>query len=111
MPGAAAAPLPSFFGASAIRASLVSSKRRHAGRVLQRGAGDLRRIDDTGFDQVFVDVGRGVVADVAFRLDDLFADDAAVLAGVAGDRGQRRTAGTRDDLVANLLIVAQIVSA
>ena len=43
-------------------------QRRDAGGVLQGGAGDLRRVDDAGLDQVFVDVGRGVVAVVAFAL-------------------------------------------
>ena len=94
MPGPAAAFL-SFLGASAIRASLVSSRVGDAGGVLQGGAGDLGRVDDAGLDQVFVDVGRGVVAVVALGLGDLLADDAAVLAGVVGDRGQRSAAGTQ----------------
>ena len=69
-------------------------QRRDAGRVLQGGAGDLGRVDDAGLDQVFVLVGRGVVAVVAFAFGDLLADDAAVLAGVVGDlrsaaRGRR----------------------
>src|SRR5690242_9434979 len=60
--------------------------------ILECSAGDLRRVDDAGFDQVFVLVGRGVVAFVALLLGDAFGDDATVLAGVLGDRGQRSTA-------------------
>src|SRR5690606_19882013 len=81
---------------------------RYAGRVLQRGAGDLGRVDDAGLDQVFVRIARGVVAEVAFALQHLLADDAAVLAGVGGDHRQRRPAGPQHDVVAHLLIVRQV---
>ena len=110
MPGPLAAFL-SFLGASAIRASRGQEQGRHAGGILQCGAGDLGGVDDTGLDHVFVDVGRGVVAVVALGFGDLLADDAAILTGVGGNRGQRGTAGTKDDVVANLLIVAQIAQA
>ena len=98
-------PFLSFFGASAIRASLVSNKRRYARGVLEGGAGDLGGVDHAGFDQVFVLVGRGVVAFVAFAFGDAFGDDAAVLAGVFGDRRQRRAARADDDVVADLLVL------
>ena len=47
-------------------------QRCDARGVLQGGAGDLGRVDDAGFDQVFVLVGRGVVAFVAFAFGNAF---------------------------------------
>src|SRR5688572_5831056 len=78
-----------------------------AGGILQRGTGDLGRVDDAGLHQILVLVGRGVVAFVAFGGGDLFGDDAAVLAGVLGDRLQRRAAGADDDVVADLFVVLE----
>ena len=70
-------------------------------RVLQRGAGDLRRVDDAGLDEVFVLVGGDVVAFVALALLDFLDDDGAFDAGVVG---AERGSGTRwrgDDLDAD----------
>ena len=101
----AAAALLVFLGGFGDQGVAREQQRGDAGGVLQRGAGDLGGVDDAGFDQVFVLVGRGVVAFVAFAFGDAFADDAAVLAGVVGDRRQRRAAGADDDVVADLLVV------
>ena len=85
MAGAAAA-LFVFLGGFGDEGVAGEQQRGDAGGVLQGGAGDLGGVDDAGFDQVFVLVGRGVVAFVAFAFGDVFGDDAAVLAGVVGDR-------------------------
>src|SRR5690554_6608900 len=52
-----------------------------AGRVLKRGTGDLNRVDDAGFDKVFVHVGAGVVAVVAILAEHVLDDDGAFDAG------------------------------
>src|SRR5262245_51237945 len=80
-----------------------------AGGVGQGGAGDLGGVDDTGFDQVFVLVGEGVIAVIAFELGHFFADNAAVLAGVLGDHGERGPAGAQDDVEADLFVVRKAV--
>ena len=59
------------------------------GRVLQRAAGDLRRVDDAGFDEVVVFAGGDVVAFVAFALLDFLHDERAFQAGVVGERAER----------------------
>ena len=46
-------------------------QRRDRRGVLQRGARHLGRVDDAGLDQVFVHVGRGVVAEGALSFDSL----------------------------------------
>ena len=61
--------------------------------VLQRGAGDLRRVDDARGDEVDVLAGRGVEALACGERADLLRHDAALEAGVDGDlleRGLRR---------------------
>src|SRR5262245_18257714 len=68
-------------------------QRRDRGGVGQGSAGYLRRIDDAGFDEVFVLVGESVEALIAFALDDAFADDAAVFTGILGDHGEGSAAG------------------
>src|SRR6185295_4163116 len=60
--------------------------------------------------QVFVLVGRGVVAFVAFAFGNSFGDDAAVLAGVFGDRRERRAARADHDVVADLLVLQRVFS-
>ena len=73
-----------------ISESVVSSRAATLARVLQRGADDLRRIDDAGRDQVAVFVLVGVVAFVlALHLADAIDDHVAVDAGVLGDVPQR----------------------
>src|SRR3546814_4536660 len=41
---------------------------------LKRDADDLGRVDDTGLDQVFIDVGRGVEAEARVLLVEQLAD-------------------------------------
>src|SRR5262245_44136773 len=77
----------------------------HARGVLQGSPRDLRGVDDAGLHKVFVLVGGCVVAGVALLLAHLFADDAAVFAGVGRDGGDRSTAGPQYDVVADLLVV------
>ena len=67
----------SFSGSSVTIASVVRSRPRDGGRVLQRGAGHLGRIDDAGLDEVDVFAGRDVVAFVALALLDFAARRAA----------------------------------
>ena len=71
--------------------------REHHGRdargVLERGSGNLRRVDNAGFNEVFVDVGERVVAEVSFTLANFFRNDAAVFTGVVGDLRNRGAAG------------------
>src|SRR6267142_4382215 len=54
-------------------------------RVLQRRAGHLGRIHDSGFEQVFVLLGRRVEADGALLLLHLLHDDRAFQTGVVDD--------------------------
>ena len=63
--------------------------------VLQRGAGDLRRIDDAGLHEVFVFAGGDVVAFVALALLDFLHDEGAFLAGVVGQLAERASMARR----------------
>src|SRR5690606_18224780 len=77
--------------------------------ILQRGPDDLRRVDDTGLDQVLVDVARGVVAVVGvLRFLDLLHHDRALDPGVARDVAERRLDGPADDLRADLLVAIEL---
>ena len=82
IPGAAAALLIRLLGHHALRRE---HQARDRGRVLQRGAHDLGRVDDAGLQQVLVLVGRRVEAEGALVVLDLVDDDRAFPAGVAGD--------------------------
>src|SRR5438093_12195142 len=55
---------------------------RDGGGVLQRGAGDLRRVDDPGLDHVDPLTGRRVEASAITFGPDLLDDDRALVAGV-----------------------------
>ena len=60
---------------------------RYAGRILQRGADDFRRIDNAGGDHIAIFIFVGVVA-VGFTLEMPHAvdDHRAVEAGIVGNR-------------------------
>ena len=77
--------------------------------VLQRGTGDLGRIDDTGADHVAVNllVGVEAVADLAAALD-LLKHHAAVHTGVLGDLADRLLQRVDDDLHAGLLVALDL---
>ena len=81
----------SFFGASAIGRLGGDQQAGDGGRILQRDAHDLGRIDDALLDHVAVLVVLGVVAEgLAARLEHLADDDRALDAGVLGDLADRR---------------------
>ena len=89
--------------------SVVSSKRRDAGGVLQRDAHDLGRIDDAGGHQVAVLIAVGVVAFVlALHLANAIDDHGAVDAGVVGDALQRIVQHVADDLRAERLVAFEL---
>src|SRR3546814_11832112 len=70
-----------------------------------RDADDLGRVDDTGLDEVFIDVGRGVEADARVLLvEQLARDDTAVEARVFGDLSDRSLQRTTDDVDAAGLV-------
>ena len=72
--------------------------------VLQRAAGHLGRIDDAGFDQVFVFAGGDVVTFVAFALLDFLHDERAFLARVIGELAERLFDRAAHDLHADLFV-------
>src|SRR5690606_2841624 len=74
------------------------------GSVLQRGAGDLGRVDHALFDQVAVLAGGGVVAVVAFALFNRVDDHAGFVAGIGDDGAQRGFDGAQDQLDAGVLV-------
>src|SRR3546814_13176827 len=70
-----------------------------------RDADDLGRVDDTGLDEVFIDVGRGVEAEARVLLvEQLARDDTAVEARVFGDLADRSLQRTTDDVDAAGLV-------
>ena len=72
---------------------------------MQGDADDFGGIDDAGFDQVFIDAGAGVVADVdAFGSEDFGDDNGAVHATVFGDLFGRGFEGAQDDLGAEFAV-------
>src|SRR5699024_8516897 len=77
------------------------------GRVAQRAAGDLDRVDDAGLHEVDVLAGRGVQAVYDLRLLDPLDDDVALVAGVLGDPAQRLDRGTDDGACADRLVTGQ----
>ena len=46
---------------------------------------------------------------IAFQIEDLFADDSAVLPGIAGDHAEGGPARTQDDIVAGGLVIGHII--
>src|SRR5699024_9794386 len=81
---------------------------RDGGRVLQRGAGDLDRVDDPGGDQVLVPAGRGVQALAHGEALDLLRDDAALEAGVDRDLLERGLHGDAHDVRAGGLVILEL---
>jgi hypothetical protein len=80
------------FGTSATIASVVIRRPATEGRVLQRGAHDLRRIDDAGLDHVDIFFGLGVEAPVLrLVLADLADDDRTFGARISSARRCSRT--------------------
>jgi len=78
------------------------------GRVLQRGAGHLGRVDDAGLDQVGIFAGRDVVTLVALAVLDLVDDDGAFSARVLDERAQGLLDGAADDLDADRLVTGEL---
>src|SRR5213592_1336589 len=79
---------------------------RNGRGVLQRRAGDLRRVDDAGRDQILELVGLGVVAVVQLgRLLHLSHDDCVLGTRVLHDDPDRFLERAADDLDAGLLVV------
>ena len=77
--------LSSFFGFSAIRASLVRSRVATLAAFWRAVAGHFGGVDDARFHEILELACGCVVAHVAFEFAHLFADHAAVNAGVVGD--------------------------
>src|SRR3954451_23310156 len=76
-------------------------RQQHAGdrgRVTNRGAGDLDRVDDTGLYQVAVLTGRGVQPVAGGQLPHLAHDDVALVSGVLRDPAQRLDERRPDDV-------------
>ena len=78
---------------------------RNGGSVLQRGARDLRRVDDAFFEHIAVGVGQRVVAvaDGCLRLEVL-DDDGALDAGVRRDLADRLLERLQNDRRTGLLV-------
>src|SRR5690606_34774668 len=72
--------------------------------VLQRGAGDLGRVQNTLLDQIAVLAGGSVVAEVAFAFSHTIHDHAALVTGVGNDGAQRGFDGAQDQLDASILV-------
>ncbi len=106
-PWPAWAPAAAFssFGRSAIIASVVEHQAGDAGRVLQRGAHDLGRVDDARLDQVAVLVRRRVEAERALAVAHLLHDDRALDAGVRRDLAERLLDRAAHDVDAEPLLV------
>jgi hypothetical protein len=74
--------------------------------VLQRGTGNLGRIDDAGFHQVFELISLGVVAVVVILgVADLADDDCAFFTGVGNNLAERLFQSAADDIGADLFVV------
>ena len=80
---------------------------RDGGRVLERRARDLRRIDDARLQEVGVLAGADVVAVRARRLLDVGDDERRFLAGVADELAEGSLDRTRDDGRADGLVAGQ----
>src|SRR3990170_2874435 len=82
--------------------------RRDRRGVLERRAGDLRRVDDAGLDHVDpFTLGRVEAARVALGTDPL-DDDRALGAGVVGDQAGGRGERVADDLGARGLVALEV---
>ena len=91
-------------------ASVVSMRAGDRGCVLQRSAGYLGRVDDTGRDQVLVLVGAGVVAKVRIVVvADLAHDHSTFLTGIADDLAKRLFQGATDDRCTDLLVTLELL--
>src|SRR5258705_8722794 len=78
---------------------------RNRRRILQRGPGDLGRVDDPSGDQILVLIGQRVVAvTVVLRLANLLDDDGAFTTGVLHDYPHRLLDRFTDDVDADLLV-------
>src|SRR5215470_16352185 len=81
-------------------------QRGDRSRVLQRRARHLRRVDDSGLDQVLELLRFGVEAHVVALLGlDAFDDHCAFVAGVLGDLAQRLLESALNDVDADLLVL------
>ena len=76
--------------------------------VLQRRAGDLGRVDDTGGHEVLVLTGEGVEALARLHVADLLDDDGALEARVRRDPEQRRLHGLADDVGTRGLVTVEL---
>src|SRR6478609_2764481 len=76
--------------------------------VLQRRAGDLRRVDDACGDEVDVLARGGVQAPARGERADLLRHDAALEAGVDGDLLERGRRGDADDVGASGLVTLEL---
>src|SRR5258705_4393 len=74
-------------------------------RVLERGAGDLFRVNHAGLHEVFIFASADVVAVVAFAFLDLLDDDRAFDAGVLRQRASRFFDSAFDDVDADAFVV------
>src|SRR5207244_3003196 len=81
---------------------------RDGGGVLQRGAGDLGRIDDPGLDHVDPLAGGRVEASAIAFGTDLLDDDRALVAGVLSDPPRRLGERVTDDVRARRLVARQV---
>src|SRR5690606_14677603 len=72
--------------------------------VLQRGAGDLGRIDDAGLHEVLVLAGGDVVAVGGLAADDLLDDDRSLDAGVGAELLEGGLDGATHDLGTELFV-------
>src|SRR3954471_4249252 len=85
-------------------------RQQHAGdrgRVTNRGAGDLDRVDDTGLHQVAVLPGRGIQPVAGGQLPHLAHDDVALVSGVLRDPAQRLDERRTDDVDARGLVTGE----
>jgi hypothetical protein len=102
------APAAAFSGLSAMTASVVRKSAGDGRGVLQRRAGDLRRVDDARGDHVDVLTGRGVEAPAGFLVANLLDHDAALEAGVDRDLLERRLERELDDVGTRQLVTGQV---
>ena len=79
---------------------------RHRGRVLQRAAHDLGRVDDAGLHQVLELLGGRVEAEGALVVPDLVDHHRAFPPGIAGDPAGGILERLADDPDADLLVLA-----
>src|SRR3954471_7672126 len=83
-------------------------KSGYARRVLQRGAGDLRRVDHPRRHQLFILSRASVVAEPALPLLHLLQHDASFEARVPHDAAERLLDRAADDLHADALVALEL---